>query len=43
LTETSGDRLSIFEDFINHLDIGDAINKPGTDEDQPKPRKPKKS
>ena len=41
--EPSGDRLSIFEDFIDHLDVDNATKAPPPDENLPKPRKPKKA
>jgi hypothetical protein len=40
--DASTDRLSIFEDFIDHLDVDDSIKGPPPDENPPKPRKPKK-
>jgi uncharacterized protein len=42
-SESSADRLSIFEDFIDHLDVDDAKKDAPPDEHTPKPRKPKKA
>jgi bifunctional DNase/RNase len=41
--EKSTDRLSIFEDFIDHLDADDSKKGKSPDETPPKPRKPKKA
>lgn len=40
--EASPDRLSIFEDFIDHLDVDDTTKGTASDGTSPKPRKPKK-
>lgn len=42
-SETTNDRLSIFEDFIEQLDADDTQKSSKSDEDKPKPRKPKKA
>ena len=41
--ESSSDRLSIFEDFIDHLDVDDTKKNTPPDENATKPRKPKKA
>jgi bifunctional DNase/RNase len=42
-SESSADRLSIFEDFIEHLDMDDAKKNTPPGENPTKPRKPKKA
>jgi bifunctional DNase/RNase len=42
-SESSADRLSIFEDFIEHLDVDDNKKNTPPDENPTKPRKPKKA
>jgi bifunctional DNase/RNase len=42
-SESSADRLSIFEDFIDHLDVDDTKKDTPPDENPTKPRKPKKA
>ncbi|MGB8252196.1 MAG: bifunctional nuclease family protein, partial [Anaerolineaceae bacterium] len=42
-SQSSSDRLSIFKDFIDQLDAHDAGKSTRSDEDKPKPRKPKKA
>jgi bifunctional DNase/RNase len=41
--ESARDRLSIFEDFIENLDMGDSQKGDRPDSNQTKPRKPKKA
>jgi len=42
-SQSSNDRLSIFKDFIDQLDAHDVSKGTSSDEDKPKPRKPKKA
>jgi hypothetical protein len=42
-SESAADRLSIFEDFIDHLDVDDTKKNSPPDENPTKPRKPKKA
>jgi bifunctional DNase/RNase len=41
--DQSADRLSIFEDFIDHLEADDSSKSSPSNENPPKPRKPKKA